>query len=58
MNSQVKKGTSPEEIFSIMRGLDSDLAYLDKLYKAAYERENKLIANSIYGLAGLVRGGV
>lgn len=56
VNSQVRKGTNPEAIFPIIKGLDSDLDYLDKLDKAEYEREFTLIVNSIYGLAGLVRG--
>jgi len=56
VNSQVRKGTNPVAIFSVMRGLDSDLDYLDKLNKDEYERELRLIINSIYGLAGLVRG--
>ena len=56
VNTQVQKGTAPEAIFPIMRGLDGDLDYLDKLDKAEYEREFSLIVNSIYGLAGLVRG--
>ena len=55
VNSRAKKGTSPEEIFSIIRCLDRDLDYLDKLDKAEYDREFKLIVNSIYGLAGLMR---
>lgn len=55
VNSQAKKGIGPEEIFSVMKGLDGDLDYLDKLDKAEYEREFNLIINSIYGLAGLVR---
>ncbi len=54
VNSQASKGTDPEEIFSIMRGLDSDLKYLDTLDKDEYQREFKLVVNSIYGLAGLV----
>ena len=57
VNSQVQKGTDPEAIFSVMKGLDGDLDYLDKLDKAEYQREFKLIINSIYGLAGLVRRG-
>jgi len=56
VNSQAKKGTSPEEIFTIMRREDGDLEYLNKLDKDEYEREFSLIVNSIYGLAGLVRG--
>jgi len=54
---EVLKGTDSAAIFSIMRGLDGDLDYLDKLDKAEYEREFRLIVNSIYGLAGLVREG-
>jgi len=38
-----------------MRDQDSDLDYLNTLDKAEYEREFKLIVNSIYGLAGLAR---
>lgn len=57
VNSQVRKGTDPGEILPILRGLDGDLGYLDKLDKAEYEREHELIGNTIYGLAGLVRGG-
>jgi glyoxylase-like metal-dependent hydrolase (beta-lactamase superfamily II) len=56
VNSQAKKGTSPEEILSVIRGLNCELDYLDKLDKAEYEREFRLIVNSIYGLAGSVRG--
>jgi glyoxylase-like metal-dependent hydrolase (beta-lactamase superfamily II) len=55
VNSQIRKGTGPDEIFSLMRDLDSDLDYLDKLDKAEYEREFRLIVNSIYGLAGSAR---
>ena len=56
VNAQVCKGASPGEIFSIMRDLDGDLGYLDKLDKAEYGREFTLIVNSIYGLAGLAHG--
>lgn len=52
VEAQAQKGTSPEEIFTIMRGLDADLDYLNKLDKAEYERESKMIENSVYGLAG------
>jgi glyoxylase-like metal-dependent hydrolase (beta-lactamase superfamily II) len=55
VNLQVQKGTDPEAIFSVMRGLDGDLDYLDKLDKDEYRREFTLIVNSIYGLAGLGR---
>ena len=57
VNLQVRDGTGPEVIFSVMRGLDGDLDYLDKLDKAEYRREFTLILNSIYGLAGLAREG-
>jgi len=56
VNSQVLKGTSPEEILSFMREQDSDLDYLITLDKDEYKREFTLIVNSIYGLAGFVRG--
>jgi glyoxylase-like metal-dependent hydrolase (beta-lactamase superfamily II) len=56
VNLQTNNGTNPEEIFSVMRGLDSDLDYLDKLDKSEYKREFRLIINSIYGLAGFALG--
>jgi len=56
VNLEVRKGADPEAIFSVMRSMDTDLDYLDKLDKDEYEREFSLIVNSIYGLAGLVRG--
>jgi len=54
--SQAKKRTSREQIFAVMRGLDDDLNYLDMLDKDEYQREFRLIVNSIYGMAALTRG--
>jgi glyoxylase-like metal-dependent hydrolase (beta-lactamase superfamily II) len=56
VNSAAIEGKSQGEIFSILRGNDSDLCYLDGLDKYQYEREYGFIRNSIKGLAGSALG--
>lgn len=57
VNGHVQAGLNPEDIFSAMRRPGGDLDYLDKLDADEFKREHALIVNSIYGLAGLDRGG-
>ncbi len=48
-------GRSPEEILAILRRDDSTLDYLKTLNADEYDREHKMLVNSVVGLSGRAR---
>jgi glyoxylase-like metal-dependent hydrolase (beta-lactamase superfamily II) len=47
-----RQNKSPEEILTVLRGKDPNLAYLDRLSQDARNREHALLINTINGLSG------
>lgn len=55
VTSAARAGKNTEQILSLLKDKDRDLAYLDDLTKDEYQRELGFIINSMNGFAGAVR---